>query len=86
MNRSFLFADYVVPLCEDSKSPVPGLNCVQKDFKMDTINLYRVLVPELTKRALANKCTDSSVNSYMTEEDVVNFVTENYSIKVCHPP
>ena len=46
------------------------------------LHLLHVLKPELNRRALKNRCEDASAKPYMTEQDVVGFVANNFAIKV----
>lgn len=76
------FSDPIVPLCSKTdRNSQPGVNCMVADSKQGAINVYRVIKPELYKRAIASKCTDTKLKSYMTEREIIDFVAQNYGLQ-----
>ncbi|GLV36949.1 MAN1 [Carabus blaptoides fortunei] len=74
-------SDYVIPFCEDMKSPRPSINCVLREDITHALNLVKVLLPELTKRGIIHHCTDASVKPHMTDDEIIEFVSSNYALK-----
>lgn len=58
------------------------MNCILENEGKPTLHLLQVLKPELSRRALINKCEDSKAKPYMTENDIVTYISNNYAIKV----
>lgn len=59
-----------------------GINCLMDSDVVGAVNMQKVIQPELHKIAVAAKCSDSNVRSFMSETEVIQFVYNNYGIKV----
>ncbi|XP_064214672.1 inner nuclear membrane protein Man1 isoform X2 [Tribolium castaneum] len=71
-----------IPHCLKSNSNSKRfVNCILEGEGKSALNLFEVLKPELNRRALINKCEDYKVKPYMTEQDIVTFMIENFAIK-----
>lgn len=46
------------------------------------MDLYKVLQPELNRRAIASKCDNPTIKPYMTERDIINYVSQETDLKV----
>lgn len=72
-----------IPYCfkNPDKSRI-GFDCViDNDYPL-AIDLYKLLKTELNRRAIANKCENHSIKSYMTERDIINYVSTKSNFKV----
>ncbi|XP_044261272.1 inner nuclear membrane protein Man1-like isoform X2 [Tribolium madens] len=71
-----------IPHCSKSNSKSKRfVNCILEGEGKSTLHLLQVLKPELNRRALINKCENHNVKPYMTEQEIVTFIAENYAIK-----
>lgn len=57
----------------------PGINCLLQAEIPDALNLLKVLMPELTKRAINYVCKSQDTPPYMTDEHVIAHVINNYA-------
>lgn len=74
---------YEVPYCVSSADKREiGFDCILNDDYPYAINMLKLLKPELQKRAVLHKCENQLIKPYMTERDIINFVTTNTDMKV----
>lgn len=60
----------------------PGMNCLYGNDTQDALNLLKVLMPELTKRALNYYCSDMKAMPYMNEDQIQEHLAKYYAPRV----
>lgn len=78
-----LFVGYVVPYClETDPFSKRGVDCLIDGDVVDALNVHKVIHPELHRRAINFRCSDSNIKPHMTETEIVDFIMDNYALKV----
>lgn len=54
----------------------PTVNCIENEQLDSAFNLLKLLIPQLQKRIVYNRCTDTTANFAMSAKDVIQFVFE----------
>ncbi|XP_018329156.1 LEM protein 2 [Agrilus planipennis] len=73
-------AGYVIPYCvSNGQNSDKDENCILDNEVMAAITLMKKIKPELERLALKNRCSDPSVKPYLSEDDIINYVTDTQS-------
>ncbi|XP_017781399.1 PREDICTED: LEM protein 2 [Nicrophorus vespilloides] len=68
-----------LPLCKQlDENSRARENCVIEDDVQAAVDFYRVLQPKLTTRAISTICGDTELQPYMSEEEIITFIKDNY--------